>query len=318
MWSLHIQLHPEIYHGQHQKPPFFEGWYFKLVSEDERQRYAIIPGVILGDKGHAFIQVLNGSTGESAYHTFPLSQFKASEKEFEIHIGSSAFTRQQISLQIDDDLGKVSGDLRFAGGTAWPVSFLSPGIMGWYAWAPRMECYHGVLSFNHRITGTLTVGDQPVDFSRGNGYIEKDWGQSFPSAWIWFQSNHFDRPGACITASVAMIPWMGSAFKGFIVGFWYARRLYCFATYNGARIERLNVTGDHVEWVLRRGRYRLELRATRARAGLLLGPTRNEMGKRVNETLLSTVDVRLSITSGEVIFENQGRNAGLEVFGELT
>ncbi|MCK7537696.1 MAG: tocopherol cyclase family protein [Marinilabiliales bacterium] len=30
-----------------------------------------------------------------------------------------------------------------------------------------------------------------ADFSGGRGYIEKDWGHSFPSAYVWMQSNHF-------------------------------------------------------------------------------------------------------------------------------
>lgn len=38
-------LTPAAYHGHHQKPPFFEGRYFKLVSPDRRQRWAIIPGI---------------------------------------------------------------------------------------------------------------------------------------------------------------------------------------------------------------------------------------------------------------------------------
>jgi tocopherol cyclase len=317
MWNLRTQLHPEMYHGINQNPPFFEGWYYKLISVDEQARYALVIGVILGNQGHAFIQVLNGSTGKSTYHTFPLEQFWTSSKEFEVHIGKSRFTREQVSLDVDDELGKVSGNLRFEGGVGWPVSLLSPGIMGWYAWVPNMECYHGVLSFNHTIKGVLSIDNQTVDFSQGNGYIEKDWGQSFPSAWIWFQSNHFDQPDTCITASIATIPWMGRAFKGFIVGFWHKNRLYRFATYSRARIEQLVLSSRQVDWVLRSGKYRLELHATRAQGGLLLGPTRVEMGKRVDETLLSTVDVRLTTTRGETIFMGQGRNAGLEVFGEL-
>jgi hypothetical protein len=33
-----------MYHGHGKRPPFFEGWYYKLVSADETQRYAVIPG----------------------------------------------------------------------------------------------------------------------------------------------------------------------------------------------------------------------------------------------------------------------------------
>jgi hypothetical protein len=37
--------------------------------------------------------------------------------------------------------------------------------MGWYAWVPRMECYHGVLSFSHPLQGTLTLNGKVMDFS---------------------------------------------------------------------------------------------------------------------------------------------------------
>jgi hypothetical protein len=288
-----------------------------MVSADESQRYAIIPGVILGDNGHAFIQVLNGATGDSAYHTFPLTDFWASPDEFELYIGPNRFNSQQITLQIDTPQGRAAGEVRFEGITPWPVSWRSPGIMGWYAWAPRMECYHGVVSLDHRLHGNLALAGQTVDFDAGRGYIEKDWGESFPRAWVWFQSNHFEQPGTCITASVAIIPWLGSAFRGFIVGLWHGQTLYRFATYTGARIESLAIDDQQVAWVMRDHRYRLTLRAARAGGGLLLGPTRAEMGKRINETLNAAVKVHLTTLAGEEIFAGRGRHAGLEAHGDL-
>ena len=189
-------LNPGMYHGHGVQPPYFEGWYYKLVSASESQRWAVIPGVFLGHNGHAFVQVLNGVTGQSAYHQFPLEDFWASEEKFEVRIGPNHFTADHIRLQIADDLGKVGGEVSFEGTNPWPVRLTSPGIMGWYAWVPRMECYHGVLSLDHGLGGGLTF-EYPsqaaaVDFSGGRGYIEKDWGQSFPEAWVWFQSNHFE------------------------------------------------------------------------------------------------------------------------------
>ena len=65
-------LNPSTYHGAHQKPPFFEGCYFKMVSVDEKHKIAIIPGVILGNDAHAFVQVIDGSDGSTEYFTFPI------------------------------------------------------------------------------------------------------------------------------------------------------------------------------------------------------------------------------------------------------
>jgi len=310
-------LHPEIYHGNQARPPFFEGWYFKLINPEESKRYAIIPGVILGDNAHAFVQVLDGATGQTAYHTYSLQEFHFSPGEFAIQIGPNTFTADQIHLDIANGPLTVQGDLKFQGVTPWPVSLVSPGIMGWYAWAPRMECYHGVLGFDHAIQGSLAIDRERINFSGGRGYIEKDWGQSFPEAWVWFQSNHFEEAGVCLTASVANIPWMGNAFRGFIIGFWREKKLKRFATYTGARIEKLSISETHVDWVVSDRRHRLEMRAERAEGGLILGPTKLEMGKRVLETLNARIEARLSHKSGELIFEGTGRHAGLEVHNTL-
>ena len=314
MGFLFNTLHPDIYHGRGKKAPFFEGWYFKLVSADQRHRYAIIPGVILSGEPHAFVQVLNGVTGQSHYFEFPLESFQAERKTFDTQVAGNRFSAQSISLEIATDAGSVQGMLTFEGLHPWPVSWSAPGIMGWFAWIPFMECYHGVVSFDHAISGTLHIDDELVDFTGGRGYIEKDWGQSFPEAYIWFQTNHFDSPLACITASVAIIPSFGTSFPGFIVGLWLDGRLYRFATYTGAKLEKLTVSDAEVFWVLSDGQHRVEMRAHRAEGGLLKGPSKLDMGKRVDETLKASIDVRLTTRAGQVLFESTGKHAGLEVF----
>jgi len=315
--SIYSTLHPAVYHGFEKKPPFFEGWYFKMVSADERHKIAIIPGVILGQEEHAFVQVLDGVAGSTAYVSFPMAAFRADKQRFEVQIGENHFDEKHISLALNSTEVQLTGEVRMGSLNPWPVSLLSPGIMGWFAWVPRMECYHGVLSFTHGLQGTLTLNGKVMDFSGGKGYIEKDWGQAFPSAWVWFQSNHFAGASACITASVAVIPWGGRSFRGFIVGFWLEGRLHRFATYSGAHINRLQIFDDHVDWVLRNQEHRLFLKATRVEGGLLRGPTRQDMGQRVMETLNATVQVRLETLRGQVLFEGLGEHTGLEVVGDL-
>jgi tocopherol cyclase len=313
---LRHKLNPAMYHGHGRSAPYFEGWYYKLVSADEAHKAAIIPGVILGERGHAFIQVLDGATGRSAYHVYPLEAFEASRKGLDVRIGPSRFALDRIALDVNTAEGAARGELRFDGIQPWPVRLSSPGIMGWYAWVPRMECYHGVLSFDHAIAGSLTVDGSTYDWTGGRGYIEKDWGQSFPSAWIWLQSNHFHAPGICVTASVALIPWLQRAFRGFIVGVWLGGELYRFATYTGARIEQLEATDSHVRWRMRDRSCALDLVAERAQGGLIRGPTRTDMGTPVHETLNASVHVRL-VQGTHVLFEGTGRHAGLEAHGDL-
>lgn len=313
-------LHPERYHGRldGQRPPFFEGWYYKLIDPTETHRYAFIPGIFWSGRPHAFVQVLAGESATAYYHEYRTESFRAAEDRFEINVSDNRFTGQELTLNINRPEHTVTGRVTFGKTNPWPVSWTAPGIMGWYAWMPFMECYHGVVSLDHSLRGLLNIDGQEIDFTGGRGYIEKDWGRAFPEAWIWFQSNHFEQPGSCITGSIAIIPWLRSAFPGFIIGIWHEQQLYRFATYTGAKTERLHVTEHTIEWIVSDRKHRLEMFVAQGPGstyGLLKGPTTVEMGKRVAETLSATVQVRLS-KRGEnslVIFEGTGRHAGLEV-----
>lgn len=123
--------------------------------------------------------------------------------------------------------------------------------MGWYAWMPFLECYHGVVSFDHGLAGTLERDGEPVPFDGGRGYLEKDWGRAFPAGYVWMQTNHFAQPGTCLTASVALIPWLRGEFRGFIVGVRHQGELHQFATHTGARTTSLDIDDDQVRWSLR-------------------------------------------------------------------
>ena len=316
-------LNPTWYHGHVKSAPFFEGWYFKCVSADQQHKWAFIPGVFIHDdptRSHAFIQVLNGTTGEAFYHAYDITQFAARQNAFDVSLGNSRFQINQLVFDVDDDLGNVKGELNFGTQHPWPVSLWSPGVMGWYGWLPFLECYHGICSLDHNISGSLTLYGQHVDFTGGRGYIEKDWGQSFPRGYVWQQSNHFGAIGTSLTASFATVPNVGRTFAGYIVGLWHEERLYQFTTYNGSKLNYLHVNDTSVEWSLTNRHHALHVRALRAEGGLLLGPEREAMHKRVDETLKSHIELELFVNKGnqqELILKDTGRHAALEVVGDL-
>ena len=313
-------FHPERYHGHRRRPPYFEGWYFKLVDASEVARYAVIPGIFLSDdpaRHHAFVQVLDGATGAASYHRYPAEAFEAAEGAFDVRVGPNRFSASGLHLDIDDGERRVTADVALGPLEPWPVRAWSPGVMGPYAFIPRMECNHGVLSFDHRLDGHLTLDGARIDLTGGRGYLEKDWGAAFPAGYVWMQSNHFATPGTSLVASIAIVPWIRSAFPGFLVGLHHDGLLHRFATYTGARTEHLRITDDRVEWTVADRHRQLEVHARRAAAGLLLGPTREQMESRVGETMQAELEVRLRDRRTRTVLEGTGRNAGLEVHGDL-
>ena len=310
-------LHPEGFHGHGVTSSYFEGWYVKLVSADRSARWAVIPGVFLDPDGggEAFVQVLDGATGESWYHRYDLAEFGAEADRFAVRVGPNRFSDRGVVL----DLPSLQGEVRFTTPLdPWPVSWRSPGVMGWYAWVPKMECKHGVVSFGHDLAGTLTHDGAAASFDGGRGYLEKDWGAAFPAGYVWMQTNHFSDPSTCLTASTALIPWLRSEFRGHIVGLKHRGELHTFATYTGAVTTSLDIDDDAVRWRMRSKQGAvLEMTADRPRGGLLHAPIRTEMHRRVEETLDATIGVRLLDPRGRVLLDDVGTCGGLEVHGDL-
>lgn len=305
---------PDMYHGWGKKRNYFEGWYFKIVDATEKYAFALIPGISLGKDGiqHAFIQLLDGKQCQVAYHKFPIEAFQPATDHFALQLGKNYFSAQQLIL----DLPELRGELTFSNLHPWPKMLGAPGIMGWYSFVPFMQCYHGVVSMNHRIQGQLSVYNQPVSFGKGKGYTEKDWGQSFPSSWIWLQTNHFTHESPIsLMASVARIPWLGNHFVGYIVGFLFENKIHRFATYTGAQM-KAEIIDNQVILGFKDRTYRLEIAAERTDGGNLISPIDGNMIGKVNESMQSEVKVTF-YKKDKVLFEGIGRNAGMEVAGEV-
>ena len=304
---------PNRYHGWGRRRNYFEGWYFKIVDPTERYAFAIIPGISMDQDGnrHAFIQVLDGKQCTAAYHNFPAEAFLPASTHFEVQLGPNRFSDGKMELE----LSELRGKLHLKHISPWPRMLGAPGIMGWYSFVPFMECYHGVVSLNHRLEGRLQVYGKEVDFTGGKGYIEKDWGQSFPSSWIWAQCNHFgEGSNISLMASVANIPWIGNHFIGFIVGFSLGKRLYRFATYTGASM-RATLGDNEVFLAFRDKKHRLEIVAhKKGGTGQLVSPLSGNMVGKVNESLQATLEVKL-FKGGQLLYSGEGRHAGLEVAG---
>ncbi len=315
---------PDQFHGWNRSRRYFEGWYFKLVNPAEDLALAVIPGISMDSEGRqfAFIQINDGVRGVSHEHRFPADSFEPHPRRFDLRIGDNRFSDRGLQLH----LPQVSGRLRFRNRVPWPVSPLSPGVMGWYGLVPGMECYHGVVSMDHELEGELVVAGEEVDFTGGRGYAEKDWGRSFPRCWVWGQSNHFGESGqggatdTSVMFSAAHIPWRGSYFVGFLAGMWHAGRLYRFTTYTKASAE-LTMLDHGVALAFRSSPTRrspqteLRIVAHQAQGADLRSPIEGAMTGKVNESLRARLAVEL-LRDGEQAFCGVGRHAGLEIAGD--
>jgi hypothetical protein len=318
--------HPEVFQGLKKHRNYFEGWYFRHSDGTPAGTWAFIPGIALGARageGYAFVQAIEGAEGRSYWFEYPLSAFRASPKELDIQVGDNRFGPEGIHLSLHSDSDSISGKLSYSHLTPIPTppwrAIWRPGVMGPFSFVPFMECRHGLVSLDHSVSGQIDTPLGSFTYRDGRGYIEKDWGSSMPSSWIWTQCNYFPHKGDSVMLSVARIPWMGSSFTGFLCAGSLGGESFIHATWSGARIAKLEACGSTLRCTIRYRGGSLGLSLGREgyslAKGLLRAPVQGLLSRRISESQ----DARM-----EVLRDEQGRRyetssccAGLELAGAM-
>ena len=328
-------MRPARFQGAGRRRAYFEGYYLKVVDARLGAAVAVIPGVSYdaAGVGHAFVQVLDGAAGAASYHRYDVAAFGygdaalpeearalrrasvASERtHFGLRVGDSWFCESGCSVRVPD----LELTVGFRQNQPWPWRPWHPGAMGPFSFAPGMQCRHGVVSLWHEALGRIAPqGEGGARDLRGVGYIEKDWGRSFPRGWVWLQTNHLDGVDgpACVMVSAGVVPWVTGAFAGFIAAVLWEGRLEVFATYNGARMRR-RIGGDAARLRFVRGRLALRIAVAPGPGVDLVAPAGSGgMVGRVNESLTSTAAIEVW-EGRRTILATTARWVGFEAGGE--
>jgi len=294
----------------------FEGWYYRLVTADRRHSLAFIPGTRVGEREEAFLQILMQGWEEGLWIPYPIESFQCTDHPFGICLEENRFSMDRIQVRLKDS-HDIYGEVSISNSIKYPVRPWAPGIMGWYRYVPKMECYHGVIITDAELEGSFFVHGQELDFTGGRLYMEKDWGTSFPSAWVWVQSNQFKQAPTSFMMSIADIPWRGSSFTGFLCYFQTPDKLYRFTTYTGAKIISFEEHDKWIQVVFEDRNFQLTVKVHRSAGADLRAPKQGEMKRLIKETVSAKVDLWLEKRNGERILSCNGDPAAFEQAGKL-
>ena len=184
--------------------------------------------------------------------------------------------------------------------------------MGPFSYIPFMECNHAILSMKNTANGSIRINDNIINFDNDSGYIEKDWGCSFPKSYIWCQGNNFKNSNASFMLAIANIPFKIFEFKGIICDIIVDDEEYKFATYNNAKVINFKITNNILDITLKKGEYYLNVQ-TRCDKGLKLSaPVKGKMKKDIFESISSEIMVTLK-KNKNIIFSDISFNCGVEI-----
>lgn len=308
---------PAIFQGNLKMQHYFEGWYYKQSDPREGEVLAVIPGVSLSEEDrHAFIQIFDGLNGKAYYLRYPIEDFKSEWNPPAIRIEDNKFSLAGVELKIKKDVS-VEGSLHYKDHSLFHGGWGMRGVMGWYGYLPFMQTYHGLISMDHTVNGSLFIDGDEHAFPEARGYIEKDWGTGFPSAYVWIQANCFEEKGTSVIISIAVIHWLGSSFIGHLAIFLHNGEVINLSTYNGGKVTKLEKTPNGVNLKVETSRYSLTIEAEGSQFVDLKAPEGGVMRGRTAESLQSRIKLACySKVEGKMLFSGESHGAGLEMMDD--
>ena len=305
---------PELFQGEkylNKNAKYFEGWYFKNVNKEKG--ISFIPGINIDNKEKkAFIQVI---TKNSSYFVdYDIRDFEFCENPFYIKIKNNFFSKENIVINIRDEKQNLNiyGKIKYSNHKNIHKTLLSPNIMGPFSYIPLMECNHAILSMKSDVNGLIDINNTKINFNNGYGYIEKDWGCSFPKAYIWCQGNNFPKADASFMLSIADIPFTIFNFRGIICVLKLDSEEFKFTTYNNTKILKYDISENTLNIILKKADYYLEIHANYKTGNRLLAPVNGKMEKDILESISLPIDVTLR-KKDRIIFSDRSSNCGMEV-----
>lgn len=314
MNKLLLMKNAELFQGAkylNKNKTYFEGWYFK--NTNFQKGISFIPGINIDDKGaKAFIQIITNKI--SYFVNYNIKDFKFNHNPFYIQIGNNNFSKEGISINIEDRSQnlKMQGNIKYSDSRNINTNMFAPNIMGPFSYIPFMECNHAIISMQNTSNGFININDEKINFNNDKSYIEKDWGCSFPKTYIWCQGNNFQKTNASFMISVADVPFKLITFKGIICVLLIDNQEFKFTTYNNTKLVEYEVTEDFLNITLKKNSYFLNIKSKYNKGLKLSAPVKGKMNKNIFESISATVTVTLK-KEKEIIFCDTSTMCGLEI-----
>lgn len=303
--GVHMELYKDTYWRGLSKSDYFEGYYTRLVGK--KINAAFIFGISYSKDPHGFIQVYDGIKQEMEYFRFSLDECLFAQDHLYVQIGQNILTDTTFYLNLQGTKMSFTIDVQFSTfRTLKDTGYKS--IMGPLLHLPRLECYHGVVSMYHTWSGQ--VNTQSLS---GYSYIEKDYGKSMPTDWVWLHLT--DTTGVSFMLSIAKVPYLGWKPTGFLGFYSEDEQTDVFASYTRATYEIEKLNNTTIQLIVKTQKKDYYLMIQRKQTVYLKAPVGGMMVREIEESLASEGTLTIKTKKGIFIAKHHFSNVGCEVVG---
>lgn len=199
-------FNPTILRGNFNRNKYFEGWFQKIFSAKHQASFVVIYGYATRNSNDTFgfIQMHIPDEKPLLLH-FPKEEVFCDPGQHLVRMGNNILTTERISVNTDE----VEVDLSLDKNE--PLRSFK-NSMGYSYVIPNLPCYHSVLNKSHIVSGEINSKSSRFSLDNEIGYLEKNWGTSFPENYVWLHAVDPENMEVDLLFSQAEINWMGKKF----------------------------------------------------------------------------------------------------------
>ena len=290
--------------------PSFEGFYCKVAKPNGKTFVVICGFARTKEKSYAFIQV-GSHFSETKYFEYPIESLNINEAGFSFSIQQHQISMEGISI-IEED---CEINLTFENFNAWERTRLRPSIMGILTYVPFVECKHDIVAPHFNASGIVKIEQQTMRFNSDAGYIDRNWGKSFPKRYCWGHLSGFSNDSISIQFAKGSPKWLFLKIPVHI-GFLYLNgEITTFKSWRGAQI-RIRNTDDFMVY-LKNSKYEIQLLFERDKKLQLKAPDEGNIQDEIMEYAGNPTKVKIfkrkKRRANKLIYEETVFNSTLEI-----
>ena len=234
--------------------PHFEGWYFRAFDPTTRKSFALIAAYWVGKnhEGHGFLELVQHPEGlvhKQTLIAINVEGIQAGRGKFDLQLGDLKLSANSIIGTIWTDSGeRVDINLKITDCAQWgaPDDDNNRWTMGWSTEAPGIPIKWHVHHLKAEASGVIRTPNHEWEFSKLPFHQEKNWGRSFPTSWIWLQSNHFEgRPDVAFAAAGGPIFPLYFSPQGYMAGLRWRDQFFTWRTHDTHYFPEVEFWIDH-------------------------------------------------------------------------
>lgn len=197
---------PSSLQGGFDRKKYFEGWFHKIYSAKYKASIILIYGYTTGNsaKKFGFIQV-HIPNQKVLIMYFDKNEVFCDPNQHIVRMGEHILTTNKIDIKTQE----IDIQLHLTDNQSIHTFKNS---MGYSYVIPNLPCYHAILNKSHFVSGEINTKNTSFVMNQDMGYLEKNWGTSFPENYIWLHAVDPNNVEVNLLFSQAEIKWMGSTF----------------------------------------------------------------------------------------------------------